>query len=126
MSRMKLLLDVVEGMRSLADSLQAVATALGQNDPEDAAAPTLAPETPPAPAPADQGHHAGRSPGGAGGAQPRWVHQPGTRLAPEVRGRETQRCGPQALRRSAEGCGGAGPCHLTAMLSSPPPAPTAG
>ena len=53
MSRMKLLLDVVEGMRSLADSLQAVATALGQNDPEDAAAPTLAPETPPAPAPAD-------------------------------------------------------------------------
>ena len=52
MSRMKLLLDVVEDMRSLADSLQAVATALGQSDPEDAAAPAPAPETPPAPAPA--------------------------------------------------------------------------
>ena len=44
---MKLLLNVIEDMRSLADSLQAVATALGQSDPEDAAAPT------PAPAPAD-------------------------------------------------------------------------
>ena len=53
MSRMKLLLDVVEDMRSLADSLQAVATALGQSDPEDAAAPAPAPETPPVPAPAD-------------------------------------------------------------------------
>ena len=51
MSRMKLLLNVVEDMRSLADSLQAVAT--GQNDPEDAAAPAPAPETPPAPVPAD-------------------------------------------------------------------------
>ena len=51
MSRIKLLLDVVEDIRSLADSLQAVATALGQSNPEDAAAP--APETPPAPAPAD-------------------------------------------------------------------------
>ena len=50
MSRIKLLLDVVEDMRSLADSLQAVATALGQSDPEDSAAPTPAPETPPAPA----------------------------------------------------------------------------
>ena len=50
MSRMKLLLDVVEDMRSLADSLQAVATALGQSDPEDAAAPAPAPEAPPAPA----------------------------------------------------------------------------
>ena len=29
MSRMKLLLDVIEDIRSLADSLQAVATALG-------------------------------------------------------------------------------------------------
>ena len=47
MSRIKLLLDVIEDIRSLADSLQAVATALGQSDPEDAAAPT------PAPAPAD-------------------------------------------------------------------------
>ena len=47
MSRMKLLLDVIEDMRSLADSLQAVATALCQSDPEDAAAPA------PAPAPAD-------------------------------------------------------------------------
>ena len=53
MSRMKLLLDVIEDMRSLADSLQAVATALCQSDPEDAAAPAPAPETPPAPAPAD-------------------------------------------------------------------------
>ena len=53
MSRMKLLLDVIEDMRSLADSLQAVATALGQSDPEDAAAPAPAPEAPPAPAPAD-------------------------------------------------------------------------
>ena len=47
MSRMKLLLDVIEDMRSLADSLQAVATALCHSDPEDAAAPA------PAPAPAD-------------------------------------------------------------------------
>ncbi len=53
MSRMKLLLDVIEDMRSLADSLQAMATALGQSDPEDAAAPAPAPEAPPAPAPAD-------------------------------------------------------------------------
>ncbi len=47
MSRIKLLLDVIEDIRSLADSLQAVATALGQSDPEDAATPA------PAPAPAD-------------------------------------------------------------------------
>ena len=53
MSRMKLLLDVIEDMRSLADSLQAVANALGQSDPEDAAAPAPAPETPPVPPPAD-------------------------------------------------------------------------
>ena len=53
MSRMKLLLDVVEDMRSLADSLQAVATALGQSDPEDAATPAPTPAAPPAPAPAD-------------------------------------------------------------------------
>ena len=53
MSRMKLLLDVVEDMRSLADSLQAVATALGQSNPKDAAAPAPVPETPPAPVPAD-------------------------------------------------------------------------
>ena len=52
MSRMKLLLDVIEDIRSLADSLQAVATALGQSTPEDAAAPDPAPETLPAPAPA--------------------------------------------------------------------------
>ena len=44
MSRMKLLLDVIEDMRSLADSLQAVATALCQSDPEDAAAPAPAQE----------------------------------------------------------------------------------
>ena len=53
MSRIKLLLDVVEDIRSLADSLQAVATALGQSDSEDTPAPAPAPETPPVPAPAD-------------------------------------------------------------------------
>lgn len=53
MSRIKLLLDVIEDIRSLADSLQAVATALGQSDSESAVAPAPAPETPPAPAPAD-------------------------------------------------------------------------
>ena len=47
MSRIKLLLDVIEDIRSLADSLQAVATALGQSAPEDTSAPD------PAPAPAD-------------------------------------------------------------------------
>ena len=52
MSRMKLLLDVIEDIRSLADSLQAVATDLGQSDPEDAAAPAPAPEMPPTPTPA--------------------------------------------------------------------------
>ena len=51
MSRIKLLLDVIEDIRSLADSLQAVATALGQSDPEGAAAPAPAPETPPADSP---------------------------------------------------------------------------
>lgn len=50
MSKMKLFLDVIEDIRSLADSLQAVATALGQSDPEDAAAPAPPLETPPAPA----------------------------------------------------------------------------
>lgn len=53
MSRIKLLLDVIEDIRSLADSLQAVAAALGQSDPEDAAAPAPAPAASPAPAPAD-------------------------------------------------------------------------
>lgn len=53
MSRIKLLLDVVEDMRSLADSLQAVAAALAQSDPEDAAAPAPAPAEAPTPAPAD-------------------------------------------------------------------------
>ena len=52
MSRIKLLLDVIEDIRSLADSLQAVAAALGQSDPEDAAAPATAPAAPPPPAPA--------------------------------------------------------------------------
>ena len=47
MSRIKLLLDVIEDIRSLADSLQAVATALGQSDSEDTPAPA------PAPVPAD-------------------------------------------------------------------------
>ena len=53
MSRIKLLLDVIENIRSLADSLQAVATTLSHSDLEDAAAPAPAPETPPAPAPTD-------------------------------------------------------------------------
>ena len=53
MSRIKLLLDVIEDIRSLADSLQAVATALGQSDSESAAAPAPAPAASPAPAPAD-------------------------------------------------------------------------
>ena len=53
MSRIKLLLDVIEDIRSLADSLQAVATALGQSDTEDAAAPDSAPAVPSVPAPAD-------------------------------------------------------------------------
>ena len=39
MSRVKLLLDVVEDIRSLADSLQAVADALGQSDTDEVAAP---------------------------------------------------------------------------------------
>ena len=52
MSRIKLLLDVIEDIRSLADSIQAVAAALGQSDPEDAAAPAPAPAAPPPPAPA--------------------------------------------------------------------------
>ena len=52
MSKIKLLLDVVEDMRSLADSLQAVATALGQSDPEGtAAAASAAPPAPIAPPP---------------------------------------------------------------------------
>ena len=48
MSRTKLLLDVIEDMRSLADSLQAVADAIGRNEPE---AETAAPDPVPAPAP---------------------------------------------------------------------------
>ena len=53
MSRIKLLLEVIEDIRSLADSHQAVATELGQSNPEDVAAPAPVPETPPATAPAD-------------------------------------------------------------------------
>ena len=49
MSRTKLLLDVVEDMRALADSLQAVATALAENELAEAP-PKPAEETePPAP-----------------------------------------------------------------------------
>ena len=50
MSRTKLLLDVIGDIRSLADSLQAVADAIGRNEPEDKAPapdPTLVPQTPP-------------------------------------------------------------------------------
>lgn len=39
MSRIKLLLDVVQDIRSLADSLQAVAEAMLQNEPEQTDAP---------------------------------------------------------------------------------------
>ena len=39
MSRTKLLLDVVDDIRSLADSLQAVAEALMRNEPEPEATP---------------------------------------------------------------------------------------
>ena len=50
MSKIKLLLDVIEDMRSLADSLQAVANAIGQNEPEaETASPDLAPALAPAP-----------------------------------------------------------------------------
>ena len=51
MSRTKLLLNVIEDMRSLADSLQAVADAIGRNEPEDKAP---APDPAPVPAPAPQ------------------------------------------------------------------------
>ena len=48
MSKVKLLLDVIEDMRSLADSLQAVADAIGRNEPE---AESPAPDPAPAPTP---------------------------------------------------------------------------
>ena len=48
MSKVKLLLNVIDDMRSLADSLQAVADAIGRNEPE---AETVAPDPAPAPAP---------------------------------------------------------------------------
>ena len=47
MSRIKLLLDVVEDMRSLADSIQAVAEAMAGNEPE--AAPVAEKPAPPKP-----------------------------------------------------------------------------
>ena len=50
MSRIKLLLDVVEDMRSLADSIQAVAEALAGNEPEPEAAPAAEKPAPPKPA----------------------------------------------------------------------------
>jgi len=53
MSKVKLLLDVIKDMRSLADSLQAMADAIGQNSPEEIAAPAQAPAAKPALAPAD-------------------------------------------------------------------------
>ncbi len=46
MSRIKLLLDVVEDMRSLADSIQAVAEALAKNEPEPEATPAEKPAPP--------------------------------------------------------------------------------
>lgn len=50
MSKVKLLLDVVEDLRSLADSVQAVADAMLQNEPTVDAEPK-APAPAPAPAP---------------------------------------------------------------------------
>ena len=47
MSRIKLLLDVVEDMRSLADSIQAVAEAMAGNEPE--AVPAAEKPAPPKP-----------------------------------------------------------------------------
>lgn len=49
MSRTKLLLDVVDDMRSLADSLQAVAEALMQNETHPKAAPAAEKPAPPKP-----------------------------------------------------------------------------
>ena len=49
MSRIKLLLDVVEDMRSLADSIRAVAEALAGSEPEPEAAPAAAEPAPPQP-----------------------------------------------------------------------------
>lgn len=49
MSRIKLLLDVVEDMRSLADSIQAIAQALAANEPEQEAAPVMEKSDPPIP-----------------------------------------------------------------------------
>lgn len=60
MSRIKLLLDVVSDMRSLADSLQAVADAMTQTEPADVPQentgekPTEAAETTPFPAPEEK------------------------------------------------------------------------
>ena len=49
MSRIKLLLDVVEDMRSLADSIQAVTEALAGNEPEPEEAPVVEHPAPPKP-----------------------------------------------------------------------------
>ena len=49
MSRIKLLLDVVEDMRSLADSIQAVAEAMAVNGPEPEAVPAAEKPAPPKP-----------------------------------------------------------------------------
>ncbi len=49
MSRIKLLLDVVEDMRSLADSIQAAAEALAGNEPESEVASAAEKPAPPKP-----------------------------------------------------------------------------
>lgn len=49
MSRIKLLLDVAEDMRSLANSLQAMATVLAENDSEPAPSIPVEEDTPSAP-----------------------------------------------------------------------------
>ena len=49
MSKMKLLLDVVDDMRRLADSLQSVADSIAGNTPSDDQQPAAQPEKPKAP-----------------------------------------------------------------------------
>ena len=62
LSKIKLLLDVVEDMRSLADSLQALADAMTQGDTPEAK-PVQKAASPPS---QGTGGHAGAGSGGAG------------------------------------------------------------
>lgn len=100
MSKIKLLLDVVEDMRSLADSLQSLADAMTQGEaPEAEPVQKAAPSPPKEPAVTleqvravlAEKSHDGKTEAG-----------PGT--AAEVRRSEVVVGGPQALPGSAEGC----------------------